>query len=1034
MWSVARQHFRWIWLPVVLIQAAGTARLQAATFTVINNADSGPGSLRVAISNANFVVGTDLINFAIPGTGPFTVNLATVLPSLLEPVTIDGTTQAGYSGKPLIALDGVAAAGHGSGIYILTSNSVVKGLSITRFQRDGIRIESFGNVIQGNYIGTGPFGTNTLGNGNGAAGVGGIMIAAGRNLIGGTNAADRNVISGGNRHGIFLLSAGATSNSIQGNYIGVDFSGTKRLGNANNGIAVASGATRNLIGGTNAGERNIISGNTQSGVFLLDNATTGNAIQGNFIGTDATGSAVLSNASDGITISGAISNLIGGNLTAARNVISGNNGRGIIISGSGSRNNLVQGNYIGTDVTGTAKLPNRFSGVEMFNVRSNTIGGVEAAARNLISGNLLSGVSITDSNSTGNLVLGNFIGTDASGSNTLGNSRSGVFISGVISNTVGGLEAGARNVISGNNENGILITDARARGNLIQGNLVGTDLNGTRRVANGASGVRIESPANILGGTNAGARNVISGNASSGVFLYLSSASNNVIQGNFIGTTADGSAALTNSFAGIGLTNAPANLIGGTIPGAGNLISGNDLNGIYLQGRANGNVFQGNYIGTDVTGMNPIANGAGLPLGDYGGAIDISAAAANLIGGTNAGAGNLISANWRSAIVIGDVGATNNVIQGNLIGVKADGVTKLGNDRHGIEIRTVGGGGNTIIGGIEPGAGNVIAYAAFSQYSGVRIRSHASNTGILVRGNSIFFNGGNGATGLGIDIGAFGVNANDSCDADPGGNLQQNFPVLTNAQSAGSVTLVRGILNSVANTTFLLQFYANPVPEPSGLVEGKIFLGDGFVTTDGACNGSFSILLTNGVPAGHRITATATDPANNTSEFSTNVTVIAAQLPTFGAQPQSQSVALGSNATFNAIASGTETLSYQWLFNGTNLAGATTTALTVTNVQLVSAGNYSVRVSNTFGSATSTNAVLTVSVAAPTLSISANGGNALAISWPAAGPTFSLQSTTNLTPPITWNTVTNAPVLTNSQYRVTLGLTGTNRFFRLVLP
>ena len=123
-------HFLRVGLAVVLFQAALSAVLHAATFTVINTADAGPGSLRVAISNANFSAGSDLINFAIPGTGPFTINLATVLPSLVEPVTIDGTTQAGYVDKPLVALDGVTAAGHGSGIFILTSNSVVRGLSL----------------------------------------------------------------------------------------------------------------------------------------------------------------------------------------------------------------------------------------------------------------------------------------------------------------------------------------------------------------------------------------------------------------------------------------------------------------------------------------------------------------------------------------------------------------------------------------------------------------------------------------------------------------------------------------------------------------------------------------------------------------------------------------------------------------------------------------------------------------------------------------------------------------------------------------
>lgn len=1032
MWSLERRHFSW--LPVVLLGAAGLVSLRAATFTVTNTADAGPGSLRVAISNANFIVGSDVIAFAIPGSGPHTINLATILPSVLEPVTIDGTTQAGYSGKPLIALDG-AAAGFGSGIYLLTSNSVVKGLAVSRFTRDGIRLEQFGgNVIQANFVGPGPFGTNNLGNGYDDAGVGGITVLSAHNLIGGTNAAERNVISGSNRHGIFLLTTFASENTIQGNYIGTDLTGAKRLGNFNNGIALATGARSNLIGGTNTGARNLISGNAQSGVYLLDSATTGNAIQGNYIGTDVSGALNLSNAADGVTISGAVSNQIGGASAGVRNVISGNAGRGVLIIGASSRSNSVAGNFIGTDVNGQAKLPNQLGGVEIFNASSNVIGSLTAAGRNVISGNQLSGVSLNDSNATANLVIGNFIGTDASGSNALGNSRSGVFISGVSSNTIGGVEAGARNVISGNGEHGLWLLDARARGNSIRGNYVGTDVNGNRRVGNANSGIRLETPANFIGGTNAAARNVISGNTNSGIYLYLASASNNVIQGNFIGTTATGTAALANDFAGLGLTNAPANLIGGTNTGAGNLISGNNLNGIYLLGRANGNMFQGNYLGTDLTGMSGIPNGAGLPLGDYGGAIDISGAAGNLIGGSVPGAGNLICANWRDAIAIGDAGATNTVIQGNRIGVKADGVTALGNDRHGIEIRLVGGAGNTTIGGADPAAGNIIANAAFAQYSGVRIRPHSSNTGILVRGNSIYLNGGGGATGLGIDIGAFGVNPNDNCDGDADANMQQNFPVLTNAQSAGTVTVVRGTLNSTANTSFLLQFYANPTPEPSGMVEGKVFLGDATVTTGAGCVGAFTAILTNAATAGQRITATATDPGNNTSEFSTNTLVTAAQLPDFGLQPMSQAAPFAGSVSFSASATGSVTLGYQWRFNGVNINGATGTSLTVSNLQLTNAGNYSVVASNVFGTAASTNALLTVLVSPPTLVADPTASGDLSLAWPTNGPAFRLLETTNLTPPVIWTDATNVPIRTNATFRVTLPPTGQPRFFRLVAP
>ena len=1017
--------------------AVGSLAGRAGTFTVTNANDFGDGSLRAAVSNANTIAGVDLINFDIPGAGPFTINLASNLQSILEPVIIDGTTQPGYAGRPLVELDGASAAGNGTGIWLLTSNCVIKGLAINRFARDGIRIEIFGgNTVQANFIGTGPFGTNSLGNGNGgSSGFGGVTILSEGNLIGGLNGGEGNLISGSNRWGIYLKDPPAANNQIKGNFVGVDVSGTNRLGNGNDGIAV-SGASANFIGPSN-----VISGNAASGVYLNPGANS-NWVFGNLIGTDYKGAKSVSNVTDGVTIYGAMGNLIGGTNTAQRNLISGNGGRGVIITASGGTGNVIQGNYIGTDTNGAAKIGNAFSGVEILNTSGNTVGGIIPGARNVISGNGLSGVSINDSAATANVVAGNFIGTDASGSNVLGNARSGVFISGVIGNLIGGTNAGARNVISGNTENGVLVTDYHAGSNVVQGNYIGTDLNGTRRLGNGMSGVRLEAPANTVGGTTVFARNIISANTNSAIFILGVSASNNIVQGNYLGTDVSGAVILGDKIAGVGINSAPGNLIGGTIPGARNLMAGNDQYGVYITAiTATRNQIQGNYIGTDATGMTALANGyywlTNTTINVASG-IDISAAPANLIGGTSAGAGNLISGNWRDAIAIGDVGASNNVIQGNRIGTTADGASPLGNEWHGVEMRDTGGGANTVIGGAEPGAGNVLAYATLGQRSGVRIRpvtgTGGNHTNILVRGNSIFFNGGSGANGFAIDIGNFGLNGNDGCDGDDGPNHLQNYPVLTNAQSAGTTTRLSGTLNSSANTTFLLQFYANPVAEPSGQIEGKVFLGDTFVTTDGSCNAAFSALLTNGLPAGQYVTVTATDPANNTSEFSPAATVVAAQLPGITTQPQSQVAPYGTNVTFSVVAFGTAPLTYQWRFNGSNVANATASSLTVSNVHVANAGNYSVMVSNPFGSTNSSTATLTVQVSQPTISVNLNGSGQLQISWPAGGPDFTLQETPGLTPPIIWTNSAAGSVETNGQRVATITPTAGNRFYRLAVP
>lgn len=872
--------------PAILIQVAVSTQLQAATFTVANVNDSGSGSLRAAISNANAIAGIDLVDFNLPGTSPFTINLSTVLPSITEPVTIDATTQTGYADKPLIELDGNVAAGNGTGIYLLTSNCVIRGLAISRFSREAIRIEGQGgNTIQANFIGTGPFGTNTLGNGPGGPGFGGITVVAANNLIGGTNSADRNLISGGNKHGVVIQNATAISNSVIGNYLGTDITGTKRLGNLNNGVLFMTGAKWNVIGGTNAGSRNLISGNGQSGVYINDAATVSNQVQGNFIGTDLTGTLSVSNVADGVTIGNGSGNLIGGTAAAARNVISGNGGRAVLVSLGSAHDNRVEGNYLGTDVTGTSRVANAFSGVEIQNASTNYIGGATAGAGNLISGNTASGVYINGASAVANVIAGNYIGVSVSGSQGLGNGSHGVFLaSGAKGNLVGGNTTAARNLISGNGQNGIYLADAGTVANQVAGNYIGTDSTGNSRLGNALSGVRIEAPLNMIGGTSAAERNVISGNTNGhGVFINGSLATSNTVAANFIGTTAAGNGAVKNGnindYSGIYLQNAAANQIGGTDASMRNLISGNADKGIIIYGlAATRNVVQGNYIGTTASGD------AAIGSGNPNGGIFLYGSPSNTIGGAVSGAGNLISGNGADAIRFGDLnpggaGANFNVIQGNKIGTKSDGVGALGNLFHGINFDN--GSSNNIVGGTTPTTWNIIANALSIGYDGVRIRD--GTRGNQVRGNSIYSNGNSSANGLGIDLNATdGVNANDNCDIDgaASANYLQNFPNLSNAVSSASVTVVRGSLNSTASTSFLLQFYANANLEPSGHGEGQTYLGETTVTTSAGCTTNFSVLLTNIATVGQRVSATATDAAGNTSEFGPAIAVV--PQPTLG--------------------------------------------------------------------------------------------------------------------------------------------------------
>jgi hypothetical protein len=370
-----------------LMLAAGQARA-STTFTVINTNDSGAGSLRQAIMDANATAGEDVINFNVTGTGVHTIAPATELPAISGPVTIDGYSQPGAEpNQKSVGSDAVlkielsgASAKYANGLMIAGSNSTVRGLVINRWSNSGIQISgsgSTGNKVMGNYLGTDASGAQDLGNG----GSGVDINAAPNNTVGGATAAARNVISG-NLDGVGIYSAGVR---VTGNYLGTDASGTKDLGNARNGVTI-KGAS-NTVGGTTAGERNVISGNDDEGVHVNDPGATGNKISGNYIGTDATGTKDLGNAQDGVYIENLPDNTVGGTTAGERNVISGNGYDGVFILGPNATGNRVTGNYIGTDKNGAALLGNNDMGVKITNASSNTVGGTVAAARNVISGN-----------------------------------------------------------------------------------------------------------------------------------------------------------------------------------------------------------------------------------------------------------------------------------------------------------------------------------------------------------------------------------------------------------------------------------------------------------------------------------------------------------------------------------------------------------------------------------------------------------------------------------------------------------------------
>ncbi|PYS69867.1 MAG: hypothetical protein DMF69_15515, partial [Acidobacteria bacterium] len=331
--------------------------------------------------------------------------------------------------------------------------------------------------------------------------------------------------------------------------------------------------------------------------------------------------------------------------------------------------NLIQGCYIGTNNLGTAASPNASLGIWVLNSPNNVIGrrDIFTSQRNVISGNGTNGfegIRIEGAASSGNRVLGNYVGTDSGGSVAIPNFGTNVWINGAPNNVIGGLADEDQNVISASNSNGVHISGAAATGNIVQGNLIGTDRFGSADLGN-FTGVAVTSAGanNVIGGTAAGARNVISGNTTAGVIIDTTSGTR--VEGNYIGTNAAGTAAIPNSTQGVivaaGATN---NTIGGTTARAGNTISGNTTAGVQLNG--NGNFVFGNFIGTNPTGTTPIPNNV---LG-----ISISASN-NQIGGTAAGKGNLVGFNSVGGVRVNS--GSGNAILSNSIYSNSGGAVLL---------------------------------------------------------------------------------------------------------------------------------------------------------------------------------------------------------------------------------------------------------------------------------------------------------------------------------------------------------------------
>jgi uncharacterized repeat protein (TIGR01451 family) len=594
---------------------SGSSFLVTPGIAVTNTNDSGTGSLRDAIAQANSgaCVSPCTIKFQI-GSGLQTITPNSPFANITAAnVTIDATTQPGYSGTPLIEISGVNAGSTSRGLVLAGGGATVKGLVIRNFTAAsypygyGIYITSANNTVKSNYLGTNAAGTAASAN---RAGIVLDTAAATNNTIGGLTAADRNIISGNYELGISIEN-GPANNTVAGNYIGTDVTGSADLGNGFQGVNIAY-ASNNVIGGTTANARNIISGNNAQGILIYASTASGNAIQGNYIGTDATGSFAVGNGISGVSIETIASgNFVGGTSAGAGNLISGNTANGVTLDGAGTNGNFVQGNVIGLNAAGTAALANAFIGVSITNgAQNNTVGGTTANARNIISGNGRQGLALFNSNTNNNVVQGNYIGTNFSGNAGMGNTWAGIGIwGGAQSNTVGGTAVNTRNIISGNAQDGVAVRDANTSSNTIAGNYIGTDVTGSFAVANGWYGVDVFSSAtnNTIGGNVAGAMNLLSGNTLGGVLFSDAGTSGNFIGSNFIGLNAAANAAISNTGPGVSIVNSATNNIVGSTSSPNKIAFNNK--GVVITGTSSiGNRISSNAMAQNTTIGIDLAN------------------------------------------------------------------------------------------------------------------------------------------------------------------------------------------------------------------------------------------------------------------------------------------------------------------------------------------------------------------------------------------------------------------------------------------
>ena len=589
------------------------------------------------------------------------------------------------------------------------------------------------------------------------------------------------------------------------------------------GLTVGSGVDGSTIRGLS------ITGFPGAGISLSGPPSV---VEGNYIGVKPDGTGPGGNGSGGTfhggIVVGSQGNRIGGTTAATRNVISANNPSGIVISeGAG---NVILGNRIGTNVDGDHAVPNTGNGIYFPDpLGVPTIGGGAPGEGNLISGNAGSGIWIDAGD--GAVIQGNTIGLAVDRSTAMPNGADGIhaeFAGGVI----GGVGPSEWNVVSGNGGAGIALVNVSSTPTRVQGNLVGLKASGDGLVPNGAGQVVVSGSDSIdIGGATAAARNVISGGGTSDGVLLDSLTHDVRVEGNYIGTDSTGEVGLGNGSGVVVAGGSHDNTIGGSVPGARNVISASSNVGVSFANAGAGNRVLGNSIGTDKDEATVLANKVG---------VELFATSGTTVGSAVPPIGNVIAGSTVSGVVLHG-GSNSNTFAGNFVGTDRTDTADFGN-ADGLRFDNDGGNDNVI------GPTNVFA--------------HSVDRGIEM----------NTGTGNRISASTFHDNGNDAIFLNEAANHNQAAPTVDSAVNDVGTVHVDGSLASTLNSTFSVEVFSTPTC--TGKPQGRTYLGSTPVTTDEIGHGSFS--FSSNVPSeGDAITATATDTTtHDTSGFSACTTVV----------------------------------------------------------------------------------------------------------------------------------------------------------------